>query len=175
MSPSHTALLQWCIWCSPLRLQKWLCRLSVQSMEYTSKISLECTTDYTYLACGGIFLWQNAKLKNQIMSRYPKFVKKLLHSPSKEIWFLSRILLSVRRSQLNRNVYYLSSIMNVNILEYPHYKYKQLLPRQSVPVSEQWRFCLLSTLLNARNSKNFSSLNLNKTQCNDMINSLCSA
>ena len=86
------------------------------------------------------------------MSRYPKFVKKLFDSPSKEIRFLGRILLSDRRSQLNRNVYHLSSVTNVNILEYPIYKYKQLLPRKSVPVSDQWRLCLLSTLLNARNS-----------------------
>ena len=109
------------------------------------------------------------------MGRYPKFVKKLLDSPSKEVRFLSRVLLSDRRSQINKNVYYLSSVTSVNILEYPLYKYKQLLPRKSVPVSDQWRLGLLSALLNARKSKNFFSLNLNKSQCQDMIDSLCSS
>ena len=114
-------------------------------------------------------------LKNQILSRYPKFVQKLLDSPSKEIRFLSRVLLSDRRSQLNKNVHYLSRVTNVNILEYPIFKYKQLLPRKSVPACDQWRLRLLSSLLHARKTKNFSFLNLNKDQCQDMINSLCSS
>ena len=131
-------------------------------------------TTHTWLVEG--YLCDKMKsLKNQILSRYPKFVKKLLDSPSKEVRFLSRVLLSDRRSQLNKNVHFLSSVTNVNVLEYPIYKYKQLLPRKSVPSCEQWRLGLLSSLLNARKTKNYTFLNLNKAQCQEMINSLCSS
>ena len=133
-------------------------------------------TTHTWLVeVEGYFCYKMQSLKNQILSRYPKFVKKLLESPSKEIWLLSRVLLSDRRSQLNKNVHYLSSITNVNILEYPIYKYKQLLPRKLVLVSDKWRVGLLTSLLHARKTKEFSFLNLNQTQCQDMINSLCSS
>ena len=131
-------------------------------------------TTHTWLV-EGYFCDRMKSLKNQVLGRYPKFVQKLLDSPSKEIRFLSRILLSDRRSQLNKNVYYLSTVTNVNILDYPIYKYKLLLPRKSVPASDQWRLGLLTSLLNARKTKNFSFLNLNRTQCQDMINSLCSS
>ena len=131
-------------------------------------------TTHTWLV-EGYFCDRMKSLKNQVLGRYPKFVQKLLDSPSKEIRFLSRILLSDRRSQLNKNVYYLSTVTNVNILDYPIYKYKQLLPRKSVPASDQWRLGLLTSLLNARKTKNFNFLNLNKAQCQDMINSLCSS
>ena len=141
------------------------------------QVRLDWDTPPTTWLVEGYFCDKMQGLKTQIMTRYPKFVKKLLDSPSKEVRFLSQELLSdrIRRSQLNKNVYYLSSVTSVNILDYPLYKYKQLQPRKSVPVSDQWRLGLLSALLNARKSKNFFSLNLNKSQCQDMINSLCSS
>ena len=43
----------------------------------------------------GFLCSNHTSLKNQVLSRYPKFVRKLLGSSSKEIIFLSRILLTL--------------------------------------------------------------------------------
>ena len=123
----------------------------------------------------GYFCEKFQSLRNQIFGRYPKFVKKLLDSPNKEIRFLSRMLISDRRSQLNKNIFHLNQITNVNVLEYPVHKYKQLLPRKIVPNSEQWRLSLLTTLLKSRQTKDYTFLNLNKSKCQAMLDSLCSS
>ena len=43
----------------------------------------------------GFLCSNHTSLKNQVLSRYPKFVRKLLGSSSNEIIFLSRILLTL--------------------------------------------------------------------------------
>ena len=57
-----------------------------------------------------------ASLRVQTYTRYAKFVKKLLTSPSMEICFLSKILLNDHRSTVCKNVWHLNNITNVNIL-----------------------------------------------------------
>ena len=64
----------------------------------------------------GFLCKDNASLRSQVLSRYPKFVRKLLQSNSKEIRFLSRILLTDQRSNLCRNISYLSDITKLEIV-----------------------------------------------------------
>ena len=63
----------------------------------------------TGFLCKGI-----VSLKQQVLSRYPKFVRKLLESTSKEVQFLSRIVLEDQRSNTCGNISYLSEIRKIN-------------------------------------------------------------
>ena len=58
----------------------------------------------------GFLCSEMVSLKTQVLSRYPKFVRKLLGSSSKEIRFLSRILITDHRSNLCRNISYVSDL-----------------------------------------------------------------
>ena len=51
--------------------------------------------------------------KTQVLSRYPKFVRKLLESTSKEVRFLSRILIGDQRSNICRNISFISDLTKI--------------------------------------------------------------
>ena len=93
--------------------------------------------------------------------------------PSKEIRFLSKILLNDPRSTLCKNVWFLSDLTNVNIIETNKFQMKRVIPIESIPDNDKWRINLLSLLLEARKNKNWQQLNLNKNQLDEMIESLC--
>ena len=94
---------------------------------------------------------------------------------------LSKYILSIKfnlisndpRSVTCNNIRYLNKKVNQDILTIASWKVKMLLPIQTVPVSEYYRISLLNSLLDAKIMKDFTSLNIDRTQCIDMINSLC--
>ena len=102
-----------------------------------------------------------------------KFVQKLLQSPSKEIRFLSKILINDPRSTIGKNDWFLDNLTNVSIVVTSNSKVKQLIPINPIPANDQWRIRLLQVLLDARKEKNSAKLNLTKDQLNDMLQSLC--
>ena len=114
-----------------------------------------------------------ASLRSQTYVKYTKFVQKLLQSPSKEIRFLSKILINDPRSTIGKNVWFLDNLTNVSIVVTSKHKVKQLIPINPIPANDQWRIRLLQVLLDARKEKNSAKLNLTKDQLNDMLQSQC--
>ena len=88
-------------------------------------------------------------LRNQILSRYHNFVRKLGDSPSKEIRFMFNLNNTDRRSVTGRNIEYLSRLCNnCNVMNVGNEIVKSLLP--TATPCEPWRISLLVTLLGAR-------------------------
>ena len=110
-------------------------------------------------------------LRQQLLSRYPSFIRNLMNSNSKEIRFLSSIVINDMRSVTARNILYLNSITKLNIIQEANWKVRLALPKAEP--CESWRTSLLDTLLAARFEKNPSSLNLTGKQLTSMIESLC--
>ena len=127
---------------------------------------------HTYLV-ENYFAAGQQSLRSQIFTRYGQFVKKLLVSPSKEIRFLSAILLKDPSSTLWKNVYHINNLTDVNILVAGKVEIRNAIRIDPIPASDQWRVGLLNIFLEARILKNYSKLNLNKVQFIDMLDSLC--
>ena len=87
--------------------------------------------------------------------------------------FLVNLVHNDARSVTCCNIRYLNEKTKVNILITANWKVKELLPVQSVPESELYRISWLNALLEAKITKQFSSLNLDVMQCKAMIDSLC--
>ena len=120
----------------------------------------------------GFLCRDHTSLKNQVLSRYPKFVRKLLGSSSKEISFLSRILLTDQRSNLCRNVSYLSDLTKLqNVVMVASWRVKQALRIKCT--LEPWRKALLTSYMQIRYDKSYSEYNMSKEQCDLFIDSLC--
>ena len=110
-------------------------------------------------------------LKTQVLSRYPK-VRKLLGSSSKEIRFLSRILITDQRSNLCRNITYLSDLTKLqNVVMVASWRVKQALKVKCN--LEPWRKALLTSYMQIRFDKSYSEYNMSKEQCDKFIDSLC--
>ena len=74
-------------------------------------------------------------LRTQTFRKYSKFVQKLLQFPSKEICFLSKVLLNDPRSTLCKNVWFLNDLTIVNIVRQTNFRWKtwfQLIQFQSM-------------------------------------------
>ena len=127
---------------------------------------------YTYLI-EGFFCQDMITLRNQVLSRYPEFIRKLLASPSKEIRFLVNTIMKDQRSITAKNLNYLENMSNCAVIRFAKWKVRQNLPKRSVPQNETWRLGLLSLLLEARTSKHYSHINASKVQIEEMISSLC--
>ena len=112
---------------------------------------------------------------NQEYSRYSKFVQKLAFSPSKNIRFLRRILISDSRSVIKKNIWFLNNVTKSDICISSSWKVKQLLPTDDIPNEDKWRVPLLTKLLEVRKSRSYLTLGSNKKQIQDMIDSLCSS
>ena len=111
-------------------------------------------------------------LKTQVLSRYPKFVRKLLGSSSKEIRFLSRILITDQRSNLCRNITYVSDLTKLqNVVMVASWRVKQALKVKCT--LEPWRKALLTSYMQIRFDKSYSEYNMSKEQCDKFIDSLC--
>ena len=61
-------------------------------------------------------------LRKQTFRKYSKFVQKLLQFSSKEICFLSKVLLNDPRSTLCKNVWFLNDLTNVNIVRQTNFR-----------------------------------------------------
>ena len=83
---------------------------------------------FTYLV-EGLFAEDQISLRNQILSRYPGFYRKLLTSPSKEVRVLARMVASDPRSITCRNLRYLREVTGKENIEwYASWKVRDLLP-----------------------------------------------
>ena len=127
---------------------------------------------FTYLV-EGYLAEGHTTLKNQILSRYPAFVRQLLQSPSKEVRVLVRLVSSDPRSTTCSNIKYLQEMTG---LAHPQFfssaRVKVELPTKLVPGIERWRLGLLDSLLKLKMEK-FLRVEDSKTIC-AMIDSLCS-
>ena len=97
-------------------------------------------------------------MRRQILSRFGNFVQKLAMSPSYEIRFLINIVKDDFRSQTCRNIKYVNSLCNEDILKTESREIKEKLPRP--PEVEKWRRSLLTTMIEAKQLKTYQNLNL---------------
>ena len=127
---------------------------------------------FTYLV-EGFLAGDQVSLRNQVLSRYPGFYRSLLNSSSEEVSILARIVSRDPRSTTYRNLKYLERLTKLRQPEfYTAFKIKEALPVQKVPVGEQWRLGLLTSLLKIKIEK-FIWVEDNKHIC-AMIDSLAS-
>ena len=105
---------------------------------------------FTYLVEGS--LAENIPtLRNQVLSRYPSFYRKLLSSPCTEVSVLLRIIENDPRSTTCRNLRFLRNATKVSQPELRSGKFiRTNLPTKSVPEEEKWRVGLLWSCLNLR-------------------------
>jgi hypothetical protein len=123
---------------------------------------------YTYLVEG--FLANDQKsLRNQVLSRYPGFYRKLESSPSKGI----RMVSSDPRSTTCKNLRYLRERTGLDQPErLSSWRMAEVLPVQDVPQAEIWRLGLLSHLMEMKKKK-FMEVQVSK-RITAMLDSLCS-
>ena len=127
---------------------------------------------YTYLV-EGYFAKDRPSLRNQVLSRYPGFFRKLMSSPSKEVRMLASMMASDPRSTTCKNLRYLRERTGLDQPEvFSSWRIKADMPVQSVPDHEKWRLGLLSKLLEMRQTK-FMKVQDSK-QITAMTDSLCS-
>ena len=102
----------------------------------------------------GYFAKDRPSLRNQVLSRYPGFFRKLMSSPSKEVRMLARMVASDPRSTTCKNLRYLRERTGLDQPEvFSSWRIKADMPVQSVPDHEKWRLGLLSKLLEMRQTK----------------------
>ena len=127
---------------------------------------------YTYLVEGHLAAGHTS-LRNQILSRYPGFFRKLLDSPSKEVRVLARMVSGDPRSSTCSNLRYLEKLTGLSKPQFcSAAKVRAALPVKEVPVQEVWRLGLLDYLLLLRKDK-YLEVQDSKRIC-AMIDSLCS-
>ena len=127
---------------------------------------------FTYLV-EGYFAADEITFRNQILSRYPGFFRKLLLSPSKEVGILARIVANDPRSTTCLNLRYLRGITSMDKAElFSSWRIREALPIKTVPQCEVWRLGLLTTLLEMRSDKYRQVQDSKKFSA--MIDSLCS-
>ena len=119
------------------------------------------------------FCYDQVSLRKQILSRYGTFVRKLLQSPSRETRFLSNLVLNDRRSMTSRNINYLNDLTKLNVIWEAKWKIRGAIPNLSSDPVEPWRASLLSTLIEAKGTRNHSYLNLTQPQLEGLVTSLC--
>ena len=109
--------------------------------------------------------------KNQVLSRYPKFIRKLLESTSKEVRFLCRIVISDQRSNTCRNISYLSNLTRIkDVIMVAGWRVRAALKQRCN--LEPWRKNLLTTFMQIKYDKSYEEFNMTKHQLNQFIDSL---
>ena len=127
---------------------------------------------FTYLV-EGFLAGDQTTFRNQILSRYPGFYRKLLTCPSKEVRVLARMVSADPRPTTCANLKYLREITNQDQVEWlSSWRVRDSLPVQRVPEKEMWRLGLLESLLGLRSEK-YNLVQDTKTVCT-MIDFLCS-
>ena len=118
------------------------------------------------------FAANQPSLRNQVLSRYPGFYRKLLSSPSREVSVLARMVSSDPRSSTCSNLKYLEELTG---LAKPQFfsseRVKLALPVKKVPEAEQWRTGLMDKLMATRKDK-YLAVSDSKRIC-AMVDSLC--
>ena len=110
-------------------------------------------------------------LRKQIYSQYPKFVRKLIESPIKEVRYLAAIVINDQRSTTCRNISFLNYICNNDVMVMDKWSLRKSIPR--LPAVEPWRESLLRTCLQIRYSGEYSQYNVSKQQNDQFLESLC--
>ena len=77
----------------------------------------------------------------------------LMESPSPEVRFLARVTVADKASVTSENCQYVKRLTGLSPVQYGAARIKAALPRQSVPLEQQWRLGLLSSLLSLRKEK----------------------
>ena len=127
---------------------------------------------FTYLV-EGYFAEQQTSLRNQILGRYPGFIRGLMTSPSKEVRMLVRVVRDDPRSHTCLNLRYLRQMTGLQEVDrYASWRVKAALGRKTVPENEKWRIGLLTTLLKMKMDKFFQVQDMQ--QLCAMIDSLSS-
>ena len=122
----------------------------------------------------GYFCSNHVSLRNQVLSRYPAFVRKLLNSFSSEVRFLANLVLHDKRSNVCRNLEYISNITQIrDVYQMVKWRVREALPRQLCKPEDMWRVSLLSAYLEIRYRKTFSQYGMTQSQCDLFIRSLC--
>ena len=113
-------------------------------------------------------------IRQQILSRYCKFIRSLMTSPSKEVAVLARIAGRNASSVTGRNILNISLETNLNPLLSPLARLKEVLSRPTpVPEADQWRIRLLPKYIKLRDSLLVECVD---TQfIDELIESLCSS
>ena len=118
--------------------------------------------------------FQMLRLFCEVLSRYPAFVRNLLNSFSSEVRFLANLVLNDQRSNVCRNLSYISNITQINnVYQMSKWRVKEALPRQLCKPEDMWRVSLLSKFLEIRYRKQFSEYSITQSKCDDFIRSLC--
>ena len=127
---------------------------------------------FTYLVEG--FLGKDhTSLRNQILSRYPSFYRKLKMSPSKEVRMLVNMISSDPRSTTCQNLRYLRKVIKLEDPEqFSSWRIKEELPKQDVPQAEQWRLGLMTRLMHMKQNLYMEVQDSQKITA--MLDSLCS-
>ena len=89
-------------------------------------------------------------LRVQVLSRLPKFYRKLVESPSLEVKLLAGLATKDARSVLASNLAYVSELAGLDCKVESAVAVRCALPLKTVPECENWRVGLLDTLLRAR-------------------------
>ena len=130
-----------------------------------------CCNTFSYLVKRFLAVNQTS-LRNQILSRYPGFYRKLLTSPSKEVRVLAKMVAADPRSTTCSNLSYLRQVTGmVNAEWYSSWRVRDSLPVKRVPEKERQRLVLLSSLLGMQSEKYL--VVQDSKHISAMIDSLC--
>ena len=126
---------------------------------------------FTYLV-DGWFSKGMTNLRNQVLSRYPRFYRNLAASVSKEVRVLLKIVQDDPRSVTYKNLKLIRHLTGLQSAElYAPFRVRLDLQTKKVPDSEVWRLGLLSSLFKVRFEK-FAAASDPMSIC-AMIDSLC--
>ena len=128
---------------------------------------------FTFLVEGYFAKGEKTTFRNQILSRYPAFYRKLLDSPSKEVRILARIVAKDPRSTTCLNLRYMREMTSMDQAElFSSWRIREVLPVKQVPQGEQWRLGLMTSLLKLVKEKHSKVQDFK--QITAMLDSLCS-
>ena len=112
-------------------------------------------------------------VKQQLLSRFVNFVKKLLTSSSPEVCMVMNMVGRCARSTTGKNLMKIQREANMDPWTRPGWEVREAVARAEVPAMEGWRIQYLGKLLDARREL--------ETRCDDteeittLIDSLCSS
>ena len=127
---------------------------------------------HTYIV-EGFLATEHVTLRNQVLGRYPGFLKGLLKSPSPEVQLLSRVMTKTPGSTTIDNIKYIEELTGLHLLYHNGGQIKAALQVREVPEVDKWRLGLLSVLFDQRSDQYVSQENMEFT--NGLIASLCSS
>ena len=104
---------------------------------------------FTYLVEGHLGE-STLPLRVQVLSRFPKFYRRLVESPSKEVKLIAKLATRDARSVLSCNLAFVSELAGLDCTVESAAVVRNALPVKTVPECEKWRIGLLDLLLRTR-------------------------